>query len=85
MEKEERYAFKNRAEFVAQADGFIPLDFSSPSKNHAEIHPITYWESYGDFESWNRFYVNGSHKDTFKGLKLVPNSWELSKYEDICS
>ena len=85
MEQEVKDAFKKRPGFVEHANGFIRLDVLSPLKNPAEIHLITYWESDEDFEYWHRNHLKESHKNIPKGLKLVPNSWELSKYEHICS
>ena len=85
MEDEVKHAFKNRPGLVEGAKGFIKLDVLSPLSNPAEIHLITYWESNEDFEHWHRHHLKESHKGIPKGLKLVPRTWELTKYEYISS
>lgn len=85
LEKQVKAAFKNRPGFVEHAKGFLRLDVLSPLNNPAEIHLITYWESEEDFDYWHRHHLKESHKNIPKGLKLVPKSWELTKYEHISS
>ncbi|WP_158859229.1 antibiotic biosynthesis monooxygenase family protein [Lunatibacter salilacus] len=85
MEEEVKKAFKTRPGFVESAKGFVRLDVLSPINNPAEIHLITYWESDEDFEFWHRNHLKESHKNIPKGLKLIPRSWELTKYEYISS
>lgn len=83
MEQEVREAFQNRPGLVEHAKGFIKMDVISPLTNPSEIHLITYWETQEDFENWHRNHLNASHQYIPKGLKLVPRSWELTKYEYI--
>lgn len=85
MEKEVKEAFRNRPKFVEKANGFIKMDVISPLSNPSEIHLITYWESEEEYEHWHRNHLKESHQHIPKGLKLVPKSWELSKYEYICN
>ncbi|MEQ9309535.1 MAG: antibiotic biosynthesis monooxygenase family protein [Balneolaceae bacterium] len=85
MEQEVKNAFKNRPRFVEHAKGFIKMDVLSPLNNPAVIHLITYWANEKDFEYWHRHHLKESHKYIPKGLKLVPKSRELTKYEYISS
>lgn len=85
MEKEVKEAFKNRPGIVKNAKGFVRLDVLSPLNNPAEIHLITYWENEADFDHWHHHHLKASHKNIPKGLKLVSQSWKLTKYEYICS
>lgn len=85
MEEEVKTAFRNRPGFVENAKGFVRMDVISPLTNPKEIHLITYWESEEDFEHWHRHHLKESHKNIPKGLKLIPKSWELTKYEYITS
>jgi heme oxygenase (mycobilin-producing) len=85
MQLEVKNAFKNRPRLVENAKGFVKLDVLSPLNNPAEIHLITYWESNEDFEHWHRHHLKESHANIPKGLKLVPRTWELTKYEYISS
>ncbi len=85
MEQEVKQAFRERPKFVEGAKGFIKLDVLSPFEQPAEIHLITYWESEEDFESWHKDHLKASHQLIPKGLKLVPHSWTLTKYEHITS
>ncbi|MCC5930911.1 MAG: antibiotic biosynthesis monooxygenase [Cyclobacteriaceae bacterium] len=85
FEKQVKEAFKNRPGLVEKAKGFLKLDVLSPLDNPAELHLITYWESDEDFEYWHRHHLKESHQHIPKGLKLVPKSWKLTKYEHISS
>lgn len=82
-EDEVKEAFRNRPKLVEHAKGFIRMDVLSPVSNPAEIHLITYWETDADFEYWHRNHLKESHQYIPKGLKLVPKSWELTKYAHI--
>lgn len=83
MEQEVKEAFRNRPQLVENAKGFVRMDVISPVDNPSEIHLITYWESHEDFENWHRHHLKDSHQHIPKGLKLVPKSWSLTKYEYI--
>lgn len=85
MEEQVKEAFRNRPGLVEQAKGFVKLDVLSPIHNPSEIHLITYWESEEDFNNWHRHHLKESHINIPKGLKLVPKSRELIKYEHISS
>lgn len=85
MEKQVKEAFKNRPKLVENANGFLKLDVLSPLDNPAEIHLITYWDTYDSFEYWHHHQLKESHQNIPKGLKLVPKSWEITKYEHISS
>lgn len=85
MEEEVKKAFRNRPGLVENAKGFVKLDVLSPISNPAEILLITYWETNEDFEYWHQHHLKESHKNIPKGLKLIPKSWELTKYEHIGS
>lgn len=85
MEKEVKEAFKGRPKLVEHAKGFVKLDVLSPLNNPSEIHLITYWENEEDFEYWHKNHLKEAHKNIPKGLKLVPKSWELTRYEYISS
>ena len=85
LEEEVKNAFKNRPGLVEKAKGFLKMDVLSPLNKPAEIHLITYWKSEEDFEYWHLHHLKESHNNIPKGLKLVPKSWELTKYEYISS
>lgn len=85
LEKEVKEAFKNRPGLVENAKGFVRMDVLSPLDNPSEIQLITYWESEESFEYWHRHHLKESHQNIPKGLKLVPKSWKLTKYEHISS
>jgi heme oxygenase (mycobilin-producing) len=85
MEEEVREAFRNRPKLVDNAQGFIRMDVISPLGNPSEIHLITYWDSEEEYENWHKNHLKHSHKYIPKGLKVVPKSWELIKYEYICN
>lgn len=85
MEKEVKQAFKNRPGLVEKAKGYIRMDVISPLENPSEIHLITYWQNLKEYEFWHKNHLKQSHQDIPKGLKLVPGSWTLTKYEHITS
>lgn len=85
MEEEVKAAFKKRPKLVEEAPGFIKMDVLSPLSNPEEIHLITFWEREQDFDCWHRNHLRASHAQIPKGLKLVPHSWTLTKFEYITS
>ncbi|SHM77827.1 Antibiotic biosynthesis monooxygenase [Cyclobacterium lianum] len=85
MEEKVKDAFRDRPKFVEGAPGFIKMDVLSPLADPAEIHLITYWESENDFDYWHCNHLKASHGGIPKGLRLVPHSWTLTRFEYICS
>ena len=83
METEVKKAFLNRPKLVENAEGFIRMEVISPFNNPSEIKVVTYWKTEGDFEIWHKHRLKESHNNIPKGLKLVPNSWNLIKYQLI--
>jgi heme oxygenase (mycobilin-producing) len=86
MGEEVREAFRNRPHLVEDAPGFIRLDVISPCENPDEIWLITYWTDEMSYKMWHRGHVyQQSHKGIPKGLKLVPKSAQVIRFDYISS
>lgn len=84
MIEEVKQAFRDRPHLVDKAPGFVRLDVISPLENPEEIWLVTYWEDEDSFTNWRRSHrFRESHKWIPKGLKLVPKSVHLHRFEHI--
>jgi len=82
--EEVKQAFRDRPHLVDKAPGFVRLDVISPLENPEEIWLITYWEDEDSFSNWWRSHrFRESHKGIPKGLKLVPKSVHLHRFEHV--
>jgi heme-degrading monooxygenase HmoA len=71
MIEEVKQAFRDRPHLVDKTPGFVRLD-------------ITYWEDENSFTNWRRSHrFRESHKWIPKGLKLVPKSVHLHRFEHV--
>ena len=84
MIEEVKQAFRDRPRLVEQVPGFVRLDVISPLENPAEIWLITYWDDEESFTKWRRSHrFRESHTGIPKGLKLVPKSVRLHRFEHV--
>jgi heme-degrading monooxygenase HmoA len=84
MIEEVKQAFRDRPHLVDKTPGFVRLDVISPLENPEEIWLITYWEDENSFTNWRRSHrFRESHKWIPKGLKLVPKSVHLHRFEHV--
>jgi heme oxygenase (mycobilin-producing) len=84
MIEEVKQAFRNRPRLVDQVPGFVRLDVISPVENPAEIWLITYWDDEESFTNWRRSHrFRESHTGIPKGLKLVPKSVRVHRFEHV--
>ena len=85
FEEQVKTAFINRPKLVEDHSDFIKLEVLSPAANPAEIWLLTYWKNEAGFKEWHKNHLKESHKGIPKGLKLVPHSFKLTFFDQICS
>lgn len=77
-----REAFQNRPHLVDIVPGFVRMEVMSPTDKPEEIWLKTYWLDEASFDSWHRSHAyHDSHQGMPKGLKLVPKSTEIRRFE----
>lgn len=77
-----RDAFQNRPHLVDTAPGFVRMEVMSPTDKLEEIWLKTYWLDEASFDRWHRSHAyHDSHQGMPKGLKLVPKSTEIRRFE----
>lgn len=86
MAAEVREAFRNRPHLVDAAPGYLRMDVISPVDQPEEIWLITYWTDEESYRVWHHSHLyHESHKGIPGGLKLVPGSTEVRRFEYISS
>jgi heme-degrading monooxygenase HmoA len=85
LQEEVKEAFRNRPGLVDSFESFVRLEVLSPANNPAEIWLITHWKDEAGFKTWHKQHLKESHQAIPKGLKLVPHSFKLVFFEQICS
>jgi heme-degrading monooxygenase HmoA len=77
-----REAFQNRPHLVDQAPGFLRMEVMSPFDKPEEVWLVTHWEDEQSFQVWHESHAyHESHKGIPKGLKLVPKTTEIRRFE----
>ncbi len=84
MQTEVQNAFINRPQLVDKEPGFIRMEVLNPIDQPDEFILLTYWQ---DESSWQQWFKSHAYKESHrlmpKGLKLLPNSTEISYYQLI--
>jgi heme-degrading monooxygenase HmoA len=77
-----RDAFQNRPHLVDTVPGFVRMEVMCPTDKPEEIWLKTYWLDEASFENWHHSHAyHDSHQGMPKGLKLVPKSTEIRRFE----
>lgn len=83
---EVKQAFKDRPGLVEDTPGFVKLDVISPIQEPDQIWLLTYWQDEASYTDWHRGHTyKDAHKGIPKGLKLVPKSAQVLRFDHICS
>ncbi len=83
---EVKAAFRERPHLVDSAPGYLRMDVISPADQPDEIWLLTFWTDEASFKTWHHSHVyRESHKGIPKGLKLVPGSTEIRRFEHVAS
>lgn len=86
MADEIRRAFNERPHLVDSAPGYVRMDVISPLDCPEEFWLITYWRDEESFRVWHRSHeYHESHRGIPKGLKLVPGTAEVRRFEYVSS
>lgn len=86
MEDEVKTAFRRRPHLVDDVPGFVRMEVISPQDRPNEIWLLTFWTEPAAFDEWHHSHVyRESHKGIPKGLKLVPRSTELVRFDHVAS
>jgi heme-degrading monooxygenase HmoA len=79
-----KQAFRNRPRKVEDADGFLRMEVISPLDDPREIWLITFWRDEVSFKTWHHGHLyRESHEGIPKGLKLVPKSVAIRRFEGV--
>jgi heme-degrading monooxygenase HmoA len=79
-------AFRARPHLVDRAPGFLRMEVLSPREDPNEFWLLTWWTTQEHFEAWHRSHeYHESHKGIPKGLKLVPKSAQILRFDHIAS
>jgi heme-degrading monooxygenase HmoA len=82
MADEVRQAFRDRPHLVDRAEGFIAMQVMSPVGNPDEIWLLTRWSDERSYRTWHKGHgYHASHAGIPKGLKLVPNTTQISYFD----
>jgi len=77
-----RAAFQNRPHLVDNVTGFVRMEVMSPKEKPEEIWLKTYWHDEASFDNWHRSHAyHDAHQGIPKGLKLIPGSTEIRRFE----
>ena len=86
MTSEIKEAFRNREHKVDSTDGFLRMEVISPLDNPSEIWLVTFWRDEASFTAWHHSHsYRESHRGIPKGLKLVPKSASIRRFEGVSS
>lgn len=79
-----RSAFLARPHRVDQAPGFKRMEVLTPQGSPEEFWLMTWWQDESAFDAWHRSpEYHESHRHLPKGLKLVPGSSEIRRFDLI--
>ena len=79
-------AFRARPHLVDRAAGFVRMEVLSPREDPNEFWLLTWWTAQEHFEAWHRSHeYHQSHQGIPKGLKLVPKSTQILRFDHIAS
>ena len=79
-------AFRARPHLVDHAPGFLRMEVLSPCENPDEFWLLTWWTAPEHFDEWHRSHeYHESHQGIPKGLKLVPKSTQILRFDHIAS
>jgi heme oxygenase (mycobilin-producing) len=77
-------SFRNRPHKVDDADGFRRMEVISPMDDLNEIWLITFWRDEASFTTWHHSHLyRESHAGIPRGLKLVPHSTGIRRFEGV--
>jgi heme-degrading monooxygenase HmoA len=86
MEDAVKRAFRARPHLVDDVEGFVRMEVISPRDKPQELWLLTFWTDEHAFDEWHHGHLyHESHRGIPKGLKLVPRSTELLRFEHVCS
>ena len=84
--EEVRAAFRGRPHLVDSAPGFVRMEVLSPREQPDEFWLMTWWTGEQHYDTWHRSHAyHDSHKGIPKGLKLVPKSTQILRFDHIAS
>jgi heme-degrading monooxygenase HmoA len=84
MEEDVRAAFLARPHKVDAAPGFERMEVLRPLGSPEEFWLLTWWRDEAAFDAWHRSHAyQDSHSGMPKGLKLVPGSTEIRRFERV--
>jgi heme oxygenase (mycobilin-producing) len=77
-------AFLARPRLVEQAPGFQRMEVLIPQGKPEEFWLMTWWQDEASFDVWHHSHeYHESHRHMPKGLKLVPGSTEIRRFDLI--
>lgn len=86
MEEAVREAFAARPHLVDGAPGFCRMEVLRPHGKPEEFWLMTWWQDEASYETWHRSHAyHDSHQYLPKGLKLVPGSTEIRRFEVVAN
>jgi heme-degrading monooxygenase HmoA len=75
-------AFRQRPHAVDQVPGFLHMQVMSPTDKPEEIWLMTHWQDETSFNEWHNSHAyHEAHRGIPKGLKLVPQSTEIRRFD----
>lgn len=84
MEEAVRQSFVERPHLVDAATGFLRMEVLRPLDQPQEFWLTTWWQDEASFEAWHHSHAfQASHRGWPKGLKLVPGSNEIRRFEQV--
>ena len=84
--EEVRAAFRARPHLVDSAPGFVRMEVLSPRERPEEFWLITWWTREEHYDVWHRSHAyHESHQGIPKGLKLLPKSTQILRFDHIAS
>jgi heme-degrading monooxygenase HmoA len=79
-------AFLDRPHLVDGVPGFIRLEVLSPRDDPREIWLVTFWRDEASFDAWHGSHLrHEAHRGIPRGLKLVPRSFELRRFDLVAT
>ncbi len=86
MTAQVKRAFRDRPHKVDAVDGFLRMEVISPVEEPDEIWLITFWRDEHSCKAWHASALfRESHRGIPKGLKLVPGSAGVRRFEGVSS
>ena len=86
MEEAVRQAFVDRPHLVDSAPGYQRMEVLRALGHPEEFWLTTWWQDEASYDTWHRSHAyRDSHKGLPKGLKLVPGSTEIRRFEQMAA